>query len=335
MRVAFLSSDPDSASARVRIRSHLPGLAALGIEAELLGLPRGLRARRRVVAGLRDRDLVVLHRRLLDPLSLRALRGSARALALDLDDAIWERPFRARALRNRLRWVRLLRQVDLVTVGSAWLAEQVGRRHDRVRLIRPAPPPRVAAAASALDPADAADAAARKRLVWTGSRATLPYLEALGPVLATLGERVPGLVVDVVADAEPTLPGVTVAFHRWSLEAEARAIAGAQVGLYPLLDDPWSRGKCAYKALLYMQFGLPTVASPQGGGAEVLEPPRAGLVARQPAEWLAALEGLLTDEPRRLALGRQARALSQARDDHAAHTQAWADALRAATSVGS
>lgn len=323
LQVAFLSSDPQGASARVRVLEHLPGLAAEGIEAELVALPRGWGARRRVFASLRERDLVVLHRRLLDPLTLGQLLRDARALALDLDDAIWERPFRPRSLRNRLRFSLLLRRVRLVMVGSAWLQGQVGARHPRVRLVRPAAR-RVTDARPAPDPE-------RPRLVWTGSRATLPYLEWLGPVLARLAAERPGWVLDVIADATPRLPPeVPLRFHPWSPETEEAVIAQAHVGLYPLLDDPWSRGKCAYKVLRYMSLGVPAVASPQGAGAEVLEPPRAGLVARSEAEWAQALRGLLDDPARREALGAGALALSRERHDPQQRTRELAAALREA-----
>jgi glycosyltransferase involved in cell wall biosynthesis len=325
LQVAFLSSDPDSASARVRVLDHLPGLARRGIAGQLVALPKGPLARRKVIRGLQGQHLVVLHRRLLDPLALGLLRRSAQTLALDLDDAIWERPFRARSLRNRLRFTRLLRRVDLVTVGSAWLHEQVARRHPRVRLVRPAPPP---------PDREPEPDPVRRRLVWTGSRATLRYLESLGPVLAELSRGRDDLILDVVADAQPRLSGVEVRFHPWSLETEAAVIARAHVGLYPLFDDPWSRGKCAYKVLRYMSLGVPSVASPQGAGAEVLEVPKAGLVAHTPQDWLDAVGGLLDDEPRRAALAASARALSAERDGLEARTVELARALLEAAGAG-
>lgn len=301
LRVAFVTGDPGSASARARVHERLPGLAARGIAAEVAALPPGRAARRRLFAGLTDHDAVVLHRRLLGPGDLAALRRAARALVFDVDDAVWERPGRPRWRRGRRRLGRLLAAADLVAAGSerlaAALAAAGGRR---VRVLRPAAPgPPAAPERPDGDPLT---------LVWTGSGPTRPYLEALaGPLAAAArGSCVPVRLV-AAADAPPRLPGLAVEFRPWSPEAEAEVLTAGDVGLYPLPDDPWSRGKCAYKVLRYMAFGLATAASPHGAGAELLEPAGAGLLAETPAAWRVQLGRLLADPGLRRALGARAR----------------------------
>ncbi|MCO5171524.1 MAG: glycosyltransferase [Planctomycetes bacterium] len=329
LRAAFVSGDPGSASARVRVLEHLPGLAALGVTGELLALPRGRLARRRLFAGLAGRDVVVLGRRLLGEGDLVALRRAARALVLDLDDALWARPFRRGGdRRGQVRLADALRAVDVVIVGSAALRDELRGRHPRVRVLAPTTPPPPPRAEGGSPPGD------RVRLVWTGSRATLPYLEALAPVLRALCAEAP-VALEVVADAPPALPpGVPVTFTPWSPEAEEAALRRADIGLYPLTGDPWSRGKCGYKLRRYMAFGLPSVASRAGAGLEALEPPEAGLVADDEGEWLRALRTLVGDPALRRRMGVRARGLALTRDGHADRTRALAGILREAAAIG-
>lgn len=328
-RVAFVTGDPAGSSARVRTLDHLAGLAALDVQGELLALPRGWLARRRFFAGLARHDVVVLARRLLGEGDLVALRRAARALVLDLDDAVWTRPFRSGGDRRlRGRFADALRASDVVIVGSAALRDELRGRHPRVRVLPPTCPPPARPCEGARDPD-------RVRLLWLGSRATLPYLESIGPVLRALAREGAPFTLEVVADARPSLPTeVPVTFTPWSLEAEATALARADVGLYPLAGDAWSRGKCAYKIRRYMAFGLPTIGSRHGAGLEVLDPPEAGLMADDEGEWLRALRTLLADPALRRRLGARARGLALTRDGHADRTRTLASILGEAAAIG-
>jgi glycosyltransferase involved in cell wall biosynthesis len=325
IRARCISLDPASASARVRLLDHREGLAGLGIDLELEGLPRGRRERRRAFARAGEADVVVLHRVLLGERDLVRLRREAAALVLDVDDAVHVRPGGRRPGRSLQRKFALTAQAcDLVVVGSEHLRVELRERHPRVRLVPPAAPELAGAPRSRGD--------GPLRLVWTGSRATLPYLEALGPVLAALGEAVR---LEVVADRAPRLPsGVAVRYTPWSLEAEVQALERAQVGLYPLPDDAWTRGKCAYKLHRYMQAGLASVASPLGAAPEVLAPPEAGLLAEDLAAWEAALRRL-GDEPKLLeALSLRALGRARAVLRLAARTDSLAAVLREGAAIG-
>ncbi|MGE0706953.1 MAG: glycosyltransferase [Planctomycetota bacterium] len=326
VRALFLALDPEDASARTRVRELLPHLASHGVAGELQAWPRARRARRELVAALPPHEVIVLVRVLPEEGTLVALRRAARALVLDLDDAVDRRPFRWRpSLRLGRRLARTARVADLVTCGSEHLRDRLARTHPRVRLLPPAStppelPPRP-------DPPPL-------RLAWTGSRHTLPYLEDLGPVLADLCAARPEVELCVVADRPPSLPGVRLSFTPWSIAAEEEVLTRAHVGLYPLRDDAWSQGKCAYKVRRYMACGLPSIAVPWGGGAEALAPDEAGLLARDPREWRAALERLCGDPALRQRMGAQARALALARDTPEARALSLAAVLREAAAIG-
>ncbi len=213
---------------------------------------------------------------------------------------------------------------DLVVCGNLHLRDELRARHPRVRLLPPASP-------SASLPSRQ-DHEGAMRLVWTGSEATLPYLTTLAPILSSLGDEIE---LEVVADVRPFLPPeIPLRFTPWSQEAEAQALGRADVGLYPLDDDSWSQGKCAYKLHRYMQFGLPSIASPHGAGREILAPPEAGLVAETPEEWEAAVRQLIRDPKLRRRMGRRARALALARHALPERTRTLEHILREAAAIG-
>ena len=109
------------------------------------------------------------------------------------------------------------------------------------------------------------------------------------------------------------MPGLTVEHVPWSDEAEAAAIGGCDVGILPLPDDRWTRGKCAFKALQYMASGLPVVASPVGVNREVVVEGETGFLPRDDAQWAERLNRLLDDAALRETMGRAGRERVEAR----------------------
>jgi len=107
-----------------------------------------------------------------------------------------------------------------------------------------------------------------------------------------------------VSDRPPKFRGFTSwEFIEWSESSEYEDIADADIGIMPLVDDGFTRGKCAYKALQYMACGLPVVASDVGVNRKWIEETGAGLVV-QPGGWSSALTALLSNPEKRRSIGR-------------------------------
>jgi len=130
-------------------------------------------------------------------------------------------------------------------------------------------------------------------IVWVGSPENLVYLEILRPALARLAERHPALRLRIVCSSFLDWPDVRTERVLWSPKTEVEALASAHIGVMPLSDDEWSRGKCAFKLLQYMAASLPCVASPVGANTEAVIDERTGLHARDTDEWEQALERLI------------------------------------------
>ena len=108
------------------------------------------------------------------------------------------------------------------------------------------------------------------------------YLEMIRPALARLAARHPALSVRVICSAFPDWPEIRIERIPWSAATEAASLAAAHIGVMPLTDDEWSRGKCAFKLLQYMAAALPCVASPVGANTEAVVDGVTGFHARSP-----------------------------------------------------
>ena len=143
---------------------------------------------------------------------------------------------------------------------------------------------------------------------WIGSPSTWQYVRPLLPLLSELcvAHRARLLVVGAGAAAEgDRRPAVE--FVPWSEETEVASVQEMDIGIMPLPDEPWARGKSGYKLIQYMACGLPVVASPVGVNATIVRPGEEGLLATTEAEWRDALETLLADAELRARMGSSGR----------------------------
>ena len=140
---------------------------------------------------------------------------------------------------------------------------------------------------------------------WVGSHSTYRYLEPLLPVLASLRETAGELRVRIVGSGREGIrhPGICVDTQPWRLDREVEDFQALDIGLYPIGDDAWARGKSGLKAIQYMAVGIPFVASPVGVMAEIGDPGTTHLLATTPREWSNALHQLVCDAQMRASMG--------------------------------
>ena len=318
---------PLGASSRLRMYQYLPALRASGFEAEispLLGedylrglyagkaslasILRGYRARWRSTRDLREYDLVWVEKEAWPWLPLvleRQLLGGVSRLVLDYDDAVFHRydEHRSPLVRGLLgdKLDRLMRAADMVTAGNDYLAERA----------RAAGCARVEWLPTVIDLARYPDATPKPATVpvtvgWIGSPATAGYLRQVADALTPLRDE--GLIrcVAIGARADQLL-GTPFEAAPWSDETEVEALRAFDIGIMPLPDAPWERGKCGYKLIQYMACGVPVVASPVGVNTEIVTPGVNGALAATPEQWLAALAQLADDPELRARQGAEGR----------------------------
>ena len=144
-------------------------------------------------------------------------------------------------------------------------------------------------------------------LGWIGTHSTFPYLESIFPVLGDLARRHKFRLKVVGAGKEGiSVPGVALENSAWEINREVEDFQSIDIGLYPIdasLYSGWASGKSGFKAVQYMAVGVPYVAIPVGGSAEIGEAGTTHFFAMTDEEWYQALDGLLASPDLREQMG--------------------------------
>lgn len=322
LRAAFILESEDSASAYYRVLANVRAFEREGVDVYPMIIPGTRRGRRRMFDDLDGFDVVVLARRLVQPWEFARLRHRARVLGYDFDDALCYRDSQKHghfSLSRRFKFHMITRGADFVTAGNAYLAMLSGKTTEDVRII-PTP-----VDTEVFVPVERPDGPVR--IGWTGSKSTLRYLVSILPAVAEVVARHPEVTLTVVSDAFPekrpfirTVP--------WERAGEPAEVAAFDVGVMPLPDNVWTRGKCGFKLLLYGACGVASVASPVGANREIVEEGRTGLLAEGHGEWVQALLSLVEDAEFRVRMGRAARARMESEYSTAQVVRRWAGVLK-------
>ena len=225
-------------------------------------------------------------------------------VVLDYDDAIHHRydNHQSAIVRGALgsKIPRLMSKAACVIVGNDYL-ERVARGAGASRVVQV---PTVVDLSSYTPKSDYQ--AEVLRVCWVGSPMTSHYLGQInGPLARLAGERAVELLV--IGSPLTTMPGVRVRHAQWSQETEAELIRSCDVGIMPLPDSPFERGKCGLKLIQYMAAGLPVIGSPVGVNTKIVEDGQNGLLAESEEEWYEALHRLEGSQKLRAELGRAGR----------------------------
>jgi glycosyltransferase involved in cell wall biosynthesis len=302
MKLLVISNNPSRPSFRQRVEIYLDLLRAAGIDSEVHKLPKGYIKRWSLFSKAKLFDAVLVHKKCFNLLDAHCLRRHSRKIIYDFDDAVMykaDRPESEHTSHKRL-FERTVRLADCVIAGNEYLAQHARQFNSNVHIL----PTGLAVddyKSSAARPNDG-----KVRLVWIGSRATLKYLEQLRPVFEEAGRRFDNLILRIICDSFFTLQNTPVEQRLWSLQAQAADLTTSDIGLAPLPDNRFTRGKCAYKILQYMAAGLPVIASPVGANRQYIKESGAGLLAENNEQWLEKITELAKDGPSRARMAKAA-----------------------------
>jgi len=141
---------------------------------------------------------------------------------------------------------------------------------------------------------------------WMGTSVNYPFLNTLEKVFIEIKARYPGVDLRVVSEQAPP-KNLPVEYKRWSVETEISDLQSFDIGIMPLDDNPWSRGKCGFKLLQYMACGVPVVASPVGINSEIVAHGVNGYLAEGVDEWIRSLSSLVEGAQLRQDFGKRGR----------------------------
>jgi glycosyltransferase involved in cell wall biosynthesis len=304
-----------------------PGRAA----AKAAGLAAAYRRQAaRVLRQAGDHDAVLVYREaaLLGPAVLERLAARRAPLVYELDDPLhvpYASPVNGGFARLKCfgKVPRVCGLADAVVVNSRPLERFAAARNRHVVRIPSLVSDRYLAV-------ERPPSTAPVCIGWVGSRTTTANLEPLAPTLARLQAEL-GVVVRVVSDATPDLPGVEVDRRPWSAATEAVDCATFDIGLAPLPDVPWNQWKFFLKVAQYMALGIPTVASAVGPIADQVDDGVTGYVVAGDDAWYDRLHSLATDPGLRRRLGTVAAARALASYTLSANAEAIRDVFESVT----
>lgn len=233
-------------------------------------------------------------------------------LVFDFDDAIWIRT--TSAANSRFAWLknvdkipRIVAMADAVVAGNQYLADWASQHSSAVHVVptvvdtdRFAPAGRASAAGGASEPVT---------IGWSGSASTIEHFKPLLPVLERLKARFGGrIAIRVMGDPTFSHAPLGLVGEAWTPEAELALLARMDIGVMPLPDDDWARGKCGLKGLVAMSMGAATVMSPVGVNREIVQEGENGFLAAGDDAWFDVLSRLVDDAALRQRVGAAGRA---------------------------
>ncbi len=270
---------------------------------------RSIATRRRDLARAGDFDVIFVCREALMTRSTlferRFSNGPAR-LVYDFDDAIWLHS--VSDANRRWGWVkdagktaRIIALADRVIAGNRYLADYALRVNANTTIVP------TTIDTDEYRPVERAPGGA-VCIGWSGSLTTIRHFQYALPALRAIREKFgPRVSFRVIGDAGFRDDHLGIQGLPWRKDGELDDLRAMDIGIMPLPDDDWARGKCGLKALQYMALGIPPVISPVGVNGEIVQDGINGFLATATDEWVAKLSRLIEDADLRRRMGAEAR----------------------------
>lgn len=311
MKILFIVPRLDKASSRYRAIQYGPYLREWAIESEYIALPKTIMKRFKLWYACKRYDGIVLQKRLLSWWDLFWLRKFSNKLFFDFDDAIVFTDYGVIKKTRQKKFIRIMANTDFVIAGNTYLQQlAIKYRQPIMRSFKNNNSNdqclvKVLATPIDLSRYEQKNYQRKDKITigWIGSRITLPYLEAIKPALEKLGEKYSNLVLKIVADEFIECETLMVEKIRWTAENEISDLQDMDIGIMPLDDNSWTRGKCSFKLLQYMAVGVPVVCSSVGMNKDVVTDGINGFWAANKEQWVQQLSILIEDEALRERMG--------------------------------
>lgn len=301
MKIIFLTHSSDQGH-RFRVEQYFPSLIAHQVEPKWQPLSGSWKERLLIYRQLPLFDVVCIQRRLLSPFEFYWIRRKSSKVLFDLDDAIMYRSSRTPHPHSLSRWLKfrwMVKGSNAVTVGNQFLKGEV-LKVDREKKVFVIP----TCIDTKLYP-QKKKIADRPEIIlgWIGTKGNLRYLKKLEPVFETLHQRFARVRLKIVSDDFYDPSSLPVVKKPWKLEDENEDLISFDIGLMPLNDDLWSRGKCGLKIIQYLSVGVPVVCTPVGINSDIVKDGENGFWATSEQEWVDRLSVLIQDEGLRHQMG--------------------------------
>jgi glycosyltransferase involved in cell wall biosynthesis len=309
-KVAFLIHSLEAPSCRYRVLQYLPYLRQQGIDTSVHLFKRNLLDKLKFYNSLVQYDIIMIQRKLFSPVEFWYIRRRAKRIVYDFDDAIMYRSPRSKnpySFSRKVKFAFMMKQVDGVIAGNQFLKSEVLPYNSKVFIL----PTSI----------DLSQYALKKdyyhsgpiTIGWFGSRSSLLFLRNLIPTFENIFKKRPNIQLKIVCSEFLDSTHVPIVKKKWSLAEEVEDLKSFDIGVMPLSDDLWSKGKCGLKILQYNSLGIPAVCTPVGINREIVEDGVNGFWAQNDIQWEDRLSKLIDKRELRKEMGLKGREIVEKR----------------------
>lgn len=299
--ILFISKGEQSSSTRYRALQYFPYFKAKDWRPVHVTISGGIIPIIQTFRLAKHADVVVLLRKTFPSPIFWLIRKLSKKLIFDFDDAIFLNSDGSYAKTRMQRFIKTVANCDYIFAGNSYLADVAKQYNHAVTVI----PTSVDVAKYDLPSKKNDDAF---ELVWIGGKSTKKYITEIIPAMEQAAKSIPNLTLKIIADFALTSPRLIIKNIAWTENDEAIELSKSHVGLAPLTNDNWTKGKCALKVLQYMATGLPVVSSPVGVNAYVVENGVNGYIAANNNEWSQQIVKMFKEKDRLTQMGNQGKA---------------------------
>jgi glycosyltransferase involved in cell wall biosynthesis len=271
---------------------------------KLRAVSKNMRRRWRELDSIRDYDMVYVFREaaIMGPAWFeKKIARSGVPMVFDFDDAVFV-PYKSPSngylsyLKFPGKTADIVRLSAHVMAGNPYLAEYSRQYNANVTVI-----PTTIDTVKYL-PTQKNGGSGTLTVGWSGSYSTVQHLDTIKDVLKELAVK-ERFRLRVIGTPDYKLPGVQVESLPWRSDTETEDLGPMDIGIMPLPDDQWSKGKCGLKALQYMAIGIPTICSPVGVNSDIIQDGENGFLADGKEEWIEKLKRLIHSPELRKRIG--------------------------------
>uniref|UniRef100_Q3AQJ2 Glycosyl transferase n=1 Tax=Chlorobium chlorochromatii (strain CaD3) TaxID=340177 RepID=Q3AQJ2_CHLCH len=307
LKILCLHIAHKQASYRYRVEQFLPYWKQYGIEFEPVCIVgKNYFEKLQLALSSNKYDYVWLQRKLLSPFFINLITKRSK-LIYDYDDALYSiesqrnnkpKPTHPGSKQSIERLNYILKRASLVFAGSEALYNYSARYNASATFLIPTAFP---AQSNISLPSKINNNSVT--IGWIGSIQNLFFLSIIDDVTAAIQQRYPDVRFSVMSGKPPEGLKTHWDFVAWSKEGEDAWLRSIDVGIMPLVDDEWSRGKCAFKLLQYMAYGKPVIASAVGANYAAVLHGESGFLAKTLDEWRSAFEIMITNRALSFSMG--------------------------------
>jgi glycosyltransferase involved in cell wall biosynthesis len=325
MKVLFLLTKRQPPSSRLRMLNCLPAYREAGIKPMVMPIPSDPVGRIGMLRAMAANDVVVIQKKTsFHALELALMKKFNPRIIFDMDDAVMfhelehHQPLTG---KNFLKFIRTVNHCAAVVAGNQYLAKFAEPNCRHVHVL---PTPIDVDRYKVKEYGHTSD---KVTIGWIGVAGNLHYLKRLEPVFQRLSAEFANVHLKIISNEFIDMDGVRIIKEKWALDTEIESLCSFDIGIMPLDDTHWARGKCGYKILQYMGVGVPVVASPVGINSEFIRPGEVGYLASDKEEWYQGLRALVISPESRQSMGLRGRQLVEDRYSQMRYAAAYAEIL--------